>query len=115
MATSIGRQAERIAKRYLKNQGLQFIEANFHSRMGEIDLIMRDLDTMIFVEVRYRKSTVYGSPLETITPSKQNKIRLTAESYLGKHNLNNIDCRFDTIGLSGLIASPTIEWIKNAF
>jgi putative endonuclease len=83
--------------------------------MGEIDLIMQDLNTLVFVEVRYRKSTVYGSPLETITQSKQNKIRLTAESYLSKHKLNNIDCRFDIVGLSGNIASPAIEWIKNAF
>ncbi|HAY46214.1 MAG TPA: YraN family protein [Gammaproteobacteria bacterium] len=115
MATSIGRQAEKIAKQFLKNQGLKFIESNFYSRMGEIDLIMQESDTLIFIEVRYRKNTAHGSPLETITPSKQNKIRITAESYLGKHKLNNVDCRFDTVGLSGNIASPAVDWIKNAF
>ena len=71
MATSIGRQAEKIAKQFPKNQGLKFIESNFYSRMGEIDLIMQESDTLIFIEVRYRKNTAHGSPLETITPSKQ--------------------------------------------
>lgn len=115
MDISIGQQAEQIAKRYLKNQGLRFLEANFNSRMGEIDLIMHHIDTTVFVEVRYRKNSTYGSALETITPNKQRKIRLTAESYLAKNKLENVACRFDTVGLSGNIASPTIEWIENAF
>lgn len=115
MAISIGQQAEQFAKQFLKNQGLRFLEANFNSRMGEIDLIMHDADTTVFVEVRYRKNSMFGSALETITAKKQRKIRLTAESYLAKHKLKNVACRFDTVGLCGNIDSPTIEWIKNAF
>ena len=107
--------AEKIARQHLKKQGLSFLEANFSSRMGEIDLIMKDVDTLVFVEVRYRKNSKFGSPLETITPNKQRKIRLTAESYLAKHALQNADCRFDTVGLSGNLSSATIDWIKNAF
>ena len=83
--------------------------------MGEIDLIMKDSDTLVFVEVRYRKNSKFGSPLETITPNKQRKIRLTAETYMAKHGLKNTDCRFDTVGLSGNLTTPTIDWVKNAF
>ena len=115
MTIPTGRQAERSARRHLKVQGLNFIEANFSSRVGEIDLIMKDVNTLVFVEVRYRKNLKFGSPLETITPNKQRKIRLTAERYLAKHRLQNADCRFDTVGLSGNLAAPTIDWIKNAF
>ena len=115
MEISIGQQAEQLAKQHLENQGFILLEKNFYSRMGEIDLIMRDADTTVFVEVRYRKSGSHGLPLETITQTKQRKIKLTAQSYLAKHSLENIACRFDTVGLSGNITSPAIEWIKNAF
>ena len=66
MAISTEQQAELIAKRYLKNQGLRFLEANFSFRVGKIDLIMHDLDTTVFVEVRYRKNSLCGSALATM-------------------------------------------------
>ena len=72
MAISTEQQAELIAKRYLKNQGLRFLDANFSFRVGEIDLIMHDLDTTVFVEVRYRKNSLYGSALATIAQTKKN-------------------------------------------
>jgi putative endonuclease len=110
-----GARAEKIAQQHLKKQGLNILDANFSSRMGEIDLIMKDMGTIVFVEVRYRKNSNFGSPLETITPDKQRKIRLTAQSYLAKHALQNADCRFDTVGLSGNLTTATIDWVKNAF
>lgn len=73
MAISTEQQAELIAKRYLKNQGLRFLEANFSFRVGEIDLIMYDLDTTVFVEVRYRKNSLYGSALATIAQTNKEK------------------------------------------
>lgn len=112
MKQQIGQEAEKIACDYLLQQGLQFITQNYRDKQGEIDLIMRDNTTMIFVEVRSKQSDIYGSPIESITPHKQQKIARTALSYLQKQKLlHQIDCRFDIIG----IHDHQIEWIQNAF
>ena len=80
-----GDNAEANAQHYLQQQGLIAIESNFHSRYGEIDLVMRDRQYLVFVEVRYRKHGRFGSGADTITPHKQRKIILTANHYLQKH------------------------------
>ena len=106
-----GEGHELKAAEYLCSQGLKLVDSNYHSRMGEIDLIMQDGDSIVFVEVRYRKNSHYGGAAMSITPAKQRKIALTALHYLQSKNKTNEVCRFDavTISVSGL------NWIKNAF
>ena len=113
-----GQQAERLAKQYLKQQGLCWQQSNYHCRQGEIDLIFMDAQQLVFVEVRYRKSNRYGGAAETVDQRKQNKLILAARHYLHTHNLTEaISCRFDIISIenSTTASSNTIQWLKNAF
>ena len=109
-----GKQAENIAREYLIKQGLLFIEKNYYCRQGEIDLIMNDKNTLVFVEVRYRKNQHYGGAKESITYKKQQKLHTTALHYMQKHRLDK-QARFDVIAITGDIKSHSFEWIQNAF
>lgn len=106
-----GEQHESAAAQYLSHQGLKLLETNYHSKFGEIDLIMRDADALVFVEVRYRKSNRFGGAQASITSSKQRKIALTALHYLQKRKQTNATCRFDTVSIS----PQELQWVKDAF
>jgi len=112
-----GNQAEELARRYLSARGLSFCVGNFQCKSGEIDLIMKQEDMLVFVEVRYRADTTHGTPLETVTQGKQRKLIRTANYFLQQHFGNRWPaCRFDVIGINGpLDESPHIQWIENAF
>ena len=111
-----GRNAETIAKKYLCKKGLKLIEKNFTTKSGEIDLVMADGKTIVFVEVRYRQNTRFGLPEETVTLSKQRKIIKAAEYYLLQHRLSGeCECRFDIVAIHGTISKPDINWITDAF
>ena len=112
-----GDQFERLAVKYFQKQGLKIIENNYHSRFGEIDIIMNDNDVLVFIEVKYRKSIQFGSPLAVISLKKQQKIIKTAKIYMQKHGMTeyNTPCRFDVISLLGSPHNPKITWLKNAF
>lgn len=115
-AKSIGQLAEKTALEYLKKQGLKHIENNYRCKLGEIDIIMRDKNNLVFIEVRCRNNEIFGSALETVTKSKQLKLIRTAEYYLQSNNLLNTEnCRFDVLAITHLMNNPKIEWIKNAF
>ncbi len=92
------------------------MERNFHSRFGEIDLIMRDGEYLVFVEVRLRKSNQFGSAPETVDWRKQQKLRRTAEYYLTQ-KLGTVDtpCRFDIFAITGNPTKAETQWISNAF
>jgi len=109
-----GRKAEQVARKLLEARQMKFIDNNYHCRYGEIDLIMLDNNTLVFVEVRYRKNQQFGGAIESITNSKQNKIRLTASHYLQKSNSKK-NARFDVVLLSSLTDNSQINWIKSAF
>jgi len=113
----IGQSTETFAAEYLAQQGLIYQDKNQHSRLGEIDLIMIDDNTIVFIEVKYRSSTKFGGAISAISAKKQQKIRKTAAFYLQQCNLNeyNTPCRFDVIALQGNINNPEITWLKNAF
>lgn len=118
--TDIGRAAEDCACRYLQQRGLRLLERNYHCRQGEIDLIMRDAGTTVFVEVRYRKSGRFGSGAETVDARKQHKLLASAAHYLLQHKqAANQPCRFDVISLTpGALhgnKSDEVQWISNAF
>jgi putative endonuclease len=108
---------EQAALNYLLEQHLDLIEKNFQCRLGEIDLIMQDRETLVFVEVKYRKSAHFGDPLEMVSKAKQRKICKTAQVFLQKQGMNeyNTFCRFDVVSIKGPTASTEITWLKNAF
>jgi len=112
---SRGDYAEDLALNFFIKQGFVLEERNFNCKLGEIDLIMRDDDYLVFIEVRYRVSKSYGGALESITPTKQAKIRRTAEVYLLSTKINDSPCRFDILCLTGNLQQPNYEWIENAF
>jgi len=111
--TDIGNKAEFQACKFLISQNVKIIEQNFKALpYGEIDIIVIDETTLIFVEVKYRKSTNFGTAQEMVSRIKQQKIINTANIFLGKNlQYQNYECRFDVIAIN----NNNIEWIKNAF
>ena len=108
----LGQSAESHAERYLKTQGLTPVARNWRCRFGEIDLIMRHQDTLVFVEVRMRSSAHFGGAAASVTTSKQRKLIAAARLYLS--SLPTLPpCRFDVIALTDSRADP--EWIQSAF
>jgi putative endonuclease len=109
---NLGTDAEQIAATYLQQQGLSLITSNYHCRFGEIDLIMLDGKTLVFVEVRMRSNASFGGAGTSITSSKQHKLGRTAEHYLQRHG--SATCRFDVV-LMTKPSTENIEWVRNAF
>jgi len=109
--------AEQLAANFLAEQGLIFVESNVHSRQGEIDLVMKEKDTFVFIEVKYRKNKHFGGAIAAIPYKKQQKIIKTAAFYLQQHSLKeyNTSCRFDVVAIDGELNHPEITWLKNAF
>ena len=111
-----GQIAEQQALRYLKQQGLKPVERNFHSRQGEIDLIMHQGGQLLFIEVRQRSNSKYGSASESVTPRKQQRIIHAANHYLQCNpKWNRHPCRFDVIAIDYRDDEQKIQWIQNAF
>lgn len=107
-----GKLAECKAQDFLQRKGLKWITSCFRSRFGEIDLIMKDEDILVFIEVRFRKTDHYGSGAESVEVKKQHKITKTALTYLQKNKIfEKMPCRFDVIDIS----QNEINWIKNVF
>jgi len=107
-----GDQAEQIAAAYLQRKGLALIETRYRCRWGEIDLILRDRDTVVFAEVKLRRSKSFGGTAYSVDRRKQARIIAAARHYLaGKREM---PCRFDVVLLERL-DPPRIEWIRDAF
>ena len=110
-----GNDAELRACQYLNEQGLELIERNFHCRYGEIDLVMRDQQTIIFVEVRFRKADSLVDGAQSITTSKQQRIIRSASYYLQRHKFNEtIPARIDVVAVTQGKDEHQFEWIQNA-
>jgi putative endonuclease len=106
-----GIDAERCAEAFLMRHDLALLQRNYRCRFGEIDLIMRDGVVVVFVEVRMRKSMVFGGAAASITPIKQQKLVRTARYYLSSLK-SEPPCRFDAVLLSG-DDGVEIDWIKD--
>ena len=106
-----GREAEALAAAFLESKGLKVIARNYRSRFGEIDIIARDGDVLVFVEVRERRSRAYGGAAASITAAKQQKLTRTALVYLGD-SATPPACRFDAVLVAG---QGKIEWLRDAF
>lgn len=108
-----GTLAEQWARRHLEQHGMRLVDQNYRCKLGELDLIMLQRSTLVFVEVRKRVSARYGGAIESITPHKQQRLLRAAEYYLLVHpQWRHHPCRFDVITVSG--QDNRIEWIQNA-
>ncbi len=107
-----GDQAERQALDFLQQQGLVLVCQNFRCKLGELDLVMREGETLVIVEVRFRKSEQFGGALASITRQKQGRIVAATQHYVIIHNLSHRAIRFDVVAITG---DGRIDWIKNAF
>jgi len=110
-----GERGENLAVWYLKQNGYKIIEQNYRSRMGEIDIIAKDGKTIVFVEVKSRRSIRYGSPKWAITPKKQRKISMVALYYLKTTQQTDTKARFDVVAITSNQDEPQIEIVENAF
>lgn len=107
-----GQAAERLAATWLQAQGLRILERNYRCRTGEIDLIAQHGDTLVFVEVRLRRSAAYGGAAASVHSAKQRRLISAARHYL--MDKSEAPCRFDVIVLDALDADR-IEWLRDAF
>ena len=111
LKTLLGQSAEARAEAFLQTRGLKLLARNWRCRFGEIDLVMQDGATLVFVEVRLRSRSDFGGAAASVTPAKQKKLLAAARQYLA--TLKTLPpCRFDVVALSG---NATPDWIKNAF
>lgn len=108
-----GAEAETLACAWLQSRGLRLQARNYRCRHGEIDLIMRDGDQLVFIEVRYRRSDRFGSAAETVNRSKQTRLIGAASHYLQARG-GSPSCRFDVLALSGP-RGERVDWIRDAF
>jgi len=106
-----GVQSEDEALRFLRREGLKLEERNYTCRLGEIDLVMRDGATLVFVEVRMRRNHSFGAAAESITPRKRSRLLAAARHYLAGRGVMPV-CRFDAVLIDN---GGTPEWIKDAF
>ena len=110
----LGQKGEGLAVSYLKKRGYSIIQKNFRTSLGEIDIIAKDKETLVFIEVKTRESLEYGQPFEAVTRSKRRKIANVALLYLKK--LNKIpDCRFDIVSIYHKQGIAEVDLIKGAF
>ncbi|MBZ9663335.1 YraN family protein [Pseudomonas sp. LMG 31766] len=111
----LGRAAEQAARQHLERSGLKLIEQNWSCRRGELDLVMLDGDTVVFVEVRARRHSAWGGALESIDARKRGKLVIAAELFLQQHSRwARYPCRFDVVAIS-TDGATRLDWIKNAF
>jgi putative endonuclease len=109
-----GAQAEQTAARYLQRHGLRLLQSNYRCRFGEIDLILADRDTLVFVEVRLRTHSDFGGAAASIDERKQHKVILAAQHYLA--SVSPVPpCRFDAVLLTSADGAQGVEWLQNAF
>jgi len=113
---NLGKNGEEIAINFLKKRGYQILEKNYRCRLGEIDIVAKDKEKIVFVEVKTRVSLIFGLPQEAVNYSKQMRLTKLALTYLSYHKLKNVPCRFDVVSILIEGKKPKeIQLITNAF
>jgi putative endonuclease len=113
---AVGARGEDLAVKYLKKKGFKVIERNYHCSAGEIDLIARDKDSLVFVEIKARSSSEYGLPQEFVDRFKQRKMIEAARFFMAERRVTeDIPARFDVVAINLTPAGPQIELIRDAF
>jgi putative endonuclease len=110
-----GKKSEALAEEYLKRKGFQILKRNYRYGHKEIDLIVRDGDTIVFVEVKAGRSKAFGAPEERVNLRKQKNLIEAANDFIQKNDLNDCDFRFDVLAISYQKAEVTVDHIENAF
>ncbi len=110
-----GAKAEKQAVAFLKKNGYKIIEKNYRTKLGEIDIIAKERDTLVFVEVKARKTKDFGNPKSAVTPKKMKKISMVALEYIKTIAYENKPARFDVVAICYADGREQIEIIKNAF
>ena len=111
----LGGEGERLARDHLKSLGMEIVEMNYRYHHGEIDIIARDGETLVFCEVKSRLNDEFGEPEFALTPGKQQQIRRMAEAYLYERRIQEQECRFDVVTVRFMVRPPAINHIRNAF
>lgn len=113
---AVGTEFERAAQRELERHGLRLRDSNVTFRFGELDLVMDEGETLVFIEVRYRRGGSFGDGAVSVDARKCQRIVRAASAYLAAQPLlARRTCRFDVVGVSGDLAAPRFDWIRNAF
>ncbi len=112
---TFGSKSESLAARHLQKIGYKILERNYRNKLGEIDIIAKEKGSLVFVEVKARKSDRFGPPKLSVTLDKQRKISKTALYYLKSTNQFRVKARFDVVSIRFISDTPEIEIIKNAF
>lgn len=110
-----GKTSEAIAAAYLERNGYRILVRNYRTKLGEIDLIARDGETLAFIEVKARRSSRYGNPKYAVNRWKQKKISMAALTYLKSTKQMGVKARFDVLAILSPTQPPEIELIRNAF
>ena len=111
----IGDRGEKVAAQFLIQNGYTVIEKNIVLNHGEIDIVAMENGTLVFIEVKTRRSRKYGAPEEAVTPKKQELLRRTAEAYVEQKNLTNIECRFDVVSVTLINGKVECQLFTNCF
>jgi len=111
----LGRQGEEIAAQYLRNKGYDIVERNFRAERGEIDIIARDRETLVFVEVKSARSRTFGNPEDRVDLRKQRQIGKVASAYLLEKDAEDSDCRFDVIAVQFHQSGHTVNHLIDTF
>jgi putative endonuclease len=112
-----GDAAEALARQHLEKHGLRLLAQNWRCRLGELDLVMLDADTVVFVEVRYRRYSAWGGAAESVDARKREKLSRAAQHFLQQESRwAKYPCRFDVIAINADSQAPAqLDWIQNAF
>lgn len=110
-----GEAGEALAARLLRKKGYKILATNYRTRLGEIDIIARHRDTIVFVEVKARQSLHFGNPKWAVTPQKRRKISMVALYYLKTTGQSRSKARFDVVAIQSTAPQPEVEIIQNAF
>ena len=111
----LGIAGEAAALQFLKRKNFRIVEQGFRFYKGEIDIIAYDKKTLVFLEVKSRRSHKFGFPEDALTPSKQNQLRKVALGYCTLHKIQDVECRFDVLSLTYTDEGYTVSHIENAF
>jgi putative endonuclease len=111
----LGKQGEEMALRFLKKKGYRVMVQNYVCKMGEMDIIAKEKDTLVFVEVKTRTSMAFGPPQLAVTPFKQRQLSKVALNFLKEKKLEDIKARFDVVAILLTAGNEQIELIRDAF